>query len=425
VDHPPETVSTILESRGDAGAVATRRDLLSFSPIALGSEPAAHPASADRKWFLLMAHDRAPIDTPIRHLTVFLSVVTSVVAVTAGVLGVLVGHYLTRPVAILRRATREVAADLSKLVEVTTGDEIEGLANDFNVMIEQLREAQNRLSAWNAELEREVARKTDDLHKLQGGLARAEKLASIGQMTASVMHEIGNPLAAIKTRIQVAEEEENPVEHFQSLLADILDEVNRLTVFLRSFCHLSRLREPRMEITSSEAVVQGVITLISPELRRQGVTLRVESAADAPSIFGDPDQLRQLLINLLLNAAESSSSGTEILVTVGPPTSHAANRVLEGACIEVLDHGAGMSEEVVKSIWDPFFTTRADGTGLGLAICRQIVEDHRGTIRVQSQPDEGTLVTVTFPDAVAERLSSARTREDHASESANDSNPKP
>ncbi len=404
-DHPNETVSAILESRDGSKTVENRHGLLSFSPIGL-TAGTGQPATTERRWFLLMSHDRASIDTPIRHLTVFLSVITAVVAAIAGVLGALVGHYLTRPVSILRRATREVAADLSKHVEVTTGDEIEGLANDFNVMIEQLREAQERLSAWNGELEREVARKTDDLHRLQGGLAKAEKLASIGQMTASVMHEIGNPLAAIKTRIQVAEEERNPAEEFEPLLADIIDEVDRLTVFLRSFSQMARLGEPRMEMISSESVVQGVITLIGPELRRRGVALRVESPPQAPSIFGDPHQLRQLLINLLLNAAEASSPGTEILVTVGLRPFHSAGRGLEGACLEVLDHGAGMSEEAVKRIWDPFFTTRADGTGLGLAICRQIVEDHRGTIWVQSEPHEGTLVTVNFPDPVAERLGS-------------------
>ena len=395
----PEVVSGILENRQQVQTLEGQRDILSFARIPLKDPGKESVVTESEQWTLLLSHPRAPIDAPIEQLTVFLSIVTAVVAAIAGGLGLLVAHYLTRPVAILRRATREIAADLTKRVHIQTGDEIEQLANDFNLMTQRLREAQDRLAAWNAELEHEVARKTGELHQLQGGLARAEKLASIGQMTASVMHEIGNPLAAIKTQIQVTEEDEDLCNSSRAVFSDIVSEVDRLTVFLRSCSRLYRLREPRMEDVSPDSVVQGVITLITPELRRRGVVLQVHSAPETPTIHGDPDQLRQLLINLLLNAAEASKDGGTIVVKVGRRnTTSDSAIVVASAEIEVSDEGEGMSPQIVSKIWAPFFTTKDEGTGLGLAICRQIVEDHAGTIRIASQLGEGTVVTILLPE---------------------------
>lgn len=391
-DYSPREASIILGSYDRRKTIETLEALVSFAAVRYLAE-APH-----RHWTLMISQPRAPINAPIRHLTVFLSVVMVLVIAVAGLLGILVAHYLARPVAILRQATREIAAgDLSKHVEVTTGDEIQGLAIDFNVMTERLHEAQEHLSAWNVELEREVARQTEELQRLQSGLARTDKLASIGQMTAGVMHEVGNPLAAIKTKIQVAEEEADLCADCRSVLSEIIREVDRLSAFLRSFSRLARLRSPQMGNLSLGELVQSVTALVTEELQRKGVSLRVETAEEVPTIRGDADQLRQLLINLVLNAAEASPDGGEILVRVRRLDPFQKIEPAGGVNIDVVDHGLGMSQEIIAKIWDPFFTTKAEGTGLGLAICRQIVQDHGGAIQVRSKPGEGTVVSLTFP----------------------------
>lgn len=391
-DYGPQEMTAILDNNG---TVETAGAIVSFAPILLA------PEGSDRRWILIISQPSAPIDLPIRQLTLFLSVGVVLVVAVAGVLGVLVAHYLAHPVAALRQATREIASgDLSKRVEITTGDEIEELAVDFNAMTRRLYTAQERLSAWNVELEREVRQQTDELHRLQSGLARADKLASVGQITAGVMHEIGNPLAAIKTKIQVAEEEGRLCDNCQALLSEILTEVDRLATFLRSFSRLARLRQPQMQEVSLAEVVQGITALVAPQLEIRGISLSVESKADVPTIRADPDQLRQLLINLILNAAEASPDGGEILMKV--------HRMDSSAKIEIVDHGVGMPPEVFQSIWNPFFTTKPDGTGLGLGICRQIVQDHKGTIQVRSKTGEGTIVTLTFPKEGADALQSFR-----------------
>lgn len=369
----------------------------------LASAPIAFDAGASaQSWILIVAHPRAPLEAPLRALTIPFFAVMSVYVVLlvaiAGGIGYIMADYLTRPVESLRRATQEIAAgNLTKRVELSTGDEIESLAQDFNVMTERLREAREQLSAWNAELSREVARQTEHLRHLQTGIARTDKLATIGQMTAGIMHEIGNPLAAIKTKIQVAEEEGEPDTR---LLAEILDEVNRLALFLRSFSRLARLNESQFGDVRVAQAVEGVMTLVKPELERRGIELKVESAADDAAIRGDANQLRQLLINLILNAADASPRGSAILIKISSGR--------EGVCIEVIDHGAGMTAEVIEKIWYPFFTTKPEGTGLGLAICRQIVQDHNGKIEVKSEPGRGTTVAMTFNHRGTENRESAQ-----------------
>lgn len=392
-DYPPEHVAALRQKPGARPALKTAEAMIFSAPITLQGDNGA------QTWTLLISYPRAPIEQPIRHLTWVLGVVTALIATLAGLLGVFIAHYLARPVASLRRATRDIAAgDLSKRVEITTADEIEALAADFNTMTERLSEAQARLSQWNVELEREVARQTDKVRQLQTGLARADKLASIGQITAGVMHEIGNPLAAIKTKIQVAEEAGALDAAQQELLNEILVEVNRLTVFLRSFSRLARLRDhPAKAEVSLAEVADSVLALLVPDLKRRRVTLHLHCDPAVPKVRGDIEQLRHLLMNLILNAADASPSGGEIVVRVQPDPGEAAAGRPTQARLQVVDHGTGVSPDLLEKIWHPFFTTKPEGTGLGLAISRQIVQEHGGRIQMRSAPGRGTEVAVVFP----------------------------
>ena len=392
-DFEPEVVSAILGERDAGSVLETAGRWFSFAPINVVGDP------GERQWVLLTAYSQVPLDAPVRQLTIFLSVLLALVVTVAGFLGVFVGSYLARPVSRLRAATREIAGgDLTRHVDVTTGDELEGLAKDFNAMTDQLRGAQERLSRWNEELEHEVAHQTERLHQLQTSLARADKMASIGQITAGVMHEVGNPLAAIKTKIQVAQEEDALGADCRSLLDEILEEVNRLAQFLRTFSKTGRRSEPQMTEVVLDDVVQSVSALVGPELRQRVLQLAVSERSERAVIRGDAEQLRQLLINLILNAADASSSGAEIIIRVGVTEARSgAPGADDIATIEVVDHGEGIPEEHMDKIWDPFFTTRSDGTGLGLAICRQIIVDHGGTVEVRTIPGSGTSIFIAFP----------------------------
>ena len=392
-DFASDRATTILRHREETGTLEEAGSLFAFTSIRFA------PQAPDRVWTLLVSHSADTIRPAIRHVTISLLVLVGIVVAVSATLGILVAHYLARPVEILRQATRSLAAgQLSERVRITTGDEIEGLANDFNTMAEQLSQAQERLAAWNQELEREVAQQTARLHGLQRGFARADKLASIGQMTAGVMHEVGNPLAAMKTQIQVAEEEGGLCEACEGLLSDLLNEVNRLAKFLHSFSRLARTPAPDLQIVSLAEIVEGVVTLISPELERRGIDLHVYEGPEAARILGDPDRMRHLLINLVLNAADASEGGGDVEVRLkvedGDPAEVGSTRRV---VVEVVDQGVGMPPEVASRIWDPFFTTKEKGTGLGLPICREIIRDHGGDVEVESRPGSGTVISVSLP----------------------------
>jgi len=397
-DFSPDQTAAILRQREGTGTMEEAGSLFAFTSIHFA------PQAPHRAWTLLVSHSAEKIRPAIRHVTFSLLMLVGMVIAAGATLGVLIASYLARPVEILRRATRAVTAgELSQRVTITTADEIEGLANDFNTMAEQLSHAQDQLAAWNEELEREVAQQTERLRGLQSGVARADKLASIGQMTAGVMHEVGNPLAAMKTRIQVAEEEGGLCQDCQDLLKDLLDEVNRLAKFLRSFSRLARLPTPVLSTVSLSEIVDGVVTLTSAELEHRGIQLHVCEGPEVATIRGDPDRLRHLLINLVLNAADASEGGGRVEVRL-----HIEDRDVEDrtsaevgrqrcVVVDVVDHGVGIAPDVISKIWDPFFTTKQKGTGLGLSICREIVSDHGGWVEVESRPGGGTTISVSLP----------------------------
>lgn len=222
-------------------------------------------------------------------------------------------------------------------------------ALEFNTMTQELAAARGRLAGFNDELAREVKERTDELRRLNAGLARVDKLASMGQVAAAVMHELGNPLAAIKTRVQLELEQVHQGTYRATLLA-VLDEVDRLTRFLRTFGRLGRAAEPRVTVLSLAEVLQSVETLLGPSQASLQVAVRFELEPGLRAVAGDSDQLRQLLLNLVLNAIEASAGGQVVTVRA------CANA---GAVeLEVEDRGRGMPPEVLARAGEPFFTTR-------------------------------------------------------------------
>lgn len=366
-DHGPERAEAIMANRpGDPPRlIETAERFLASSTVPLVD------GAAERRWTTILAYRRAPVEAPVREATLLLSVVLFVVVAVAGALAATVAHV-------------------------------------FHGMTSRLEEAQERLSAWNAELEMEVTRKTAALQDLQAGLSRADKLSSIGQMTAGVLHEIGNPLAAIKAKIQVAEEEAAVCEKCAPLLDDVIGEVDRLATFLRSFARLSRMPEPRLEDVDLAAVVASVAALVTPELKRRGIALDADGGGDGvPTLRADPNQLRQLLVNLVLNAAESHPKSGVVRVRVRAVPARGGEPAR--AAVEVADDGVGIPEANREKIFEPFFTTKSDGSGLGLAICRRIAADHGGSIAVSSSAGEGTVITVLLPVPAAAAKASPRT----------------
>ena len=224
---------------------------------------------------------------------------------------------------------------------------------------------------------------------MQAQLLRAEHLAEIGQLAASLAHEIKNPLAGISGAIQIIGSAMDPQDPHRDIVREILLQIGRLDYIVRDLLLYARPSRPVLREIRLDVVLQRVLVLLREEPGMRRVQVDHESAVGWTICSADEGQLEQLLINLILNAAHASEPGGRIRITT--ESSEDLTKLV------VSDAGHGMKPEVLARALEPFFTTKAKGTGLGLAICRRIVEAHGGTMRLESGVGVGTTVFIELP----------------------------
>ncbi len=246
------------------------------------------------------------------------------------------------------------------------------------LMLESYRESH---TAEVRQIEREA---------LEDKLREAEQLAQVGQLAASLAHEIKNPLAGISGAIQVIRAGLKPSDAHYPVLGEVLRQINRLDRSVKDLLVYARPRPPQYQRCDLSRAVERVLTLLRKEPEFERVKFEYSVARHCPPIAADENQLEQLLVNLLMNAAQASAPGGLVRLTaVGDA---------DGVQLVVQDHGCGMTPEVLRRALEPFFTTKARGTGLGLPICRKIAEAHGGRLSLRSTPGVGTEVTVELPE---------------------------
>jgi len=233
-------------------------------------------------------------------------------------------------------------------------------------------------------------------------MVRAEQLASLGEVAAGLTHEIKNPIAGVIAALDLLRSEADAGEI--ELLDQMLSELRRVTSTVDSLLRLARPRPPQRSKVDLKRVVREVASLFNARLRRQGVTLDVAIDDDVPALSLDSGLMVQLLVNLLTNSMQATDRGGKIGVTLRcADRSVCATRVAQTLLsvpveLSVSDSGRGIEPAALEHIFVPFYTTKEEGTGLGLAICRQIVEQHGGTIEVQSEVGRGTTIVVRLPE---------------------------
>jgi signal transduction histidine kinase len=221
---------------------------------------------------------------------------------------------------------------------------------------------------------------------MQARLREAEQLAQIGQLAASLAHEIKNPLAGISGAIQVIRASLKESDPHWPVLGEVLRQISRLDRSVKDLLVYARPKPPQYQRCDLRRAMERVLTLLRKEPEFERVRFEHRIPAGVPPIAADEHQLEQLLMNLLLNAAQASPPGGVVRLL----TAAQDGRVR----VVVEDRGCGMTLEVARRALEPFFTTKARGTGLGLPICQKIVEAHGGTLSIHSVPGEGTEVTV-------------------------------
>jgi len=242
---------------------------------------------------------------------------------------------------------------------------------------------------WNKSLSRQVELKTEELLESQERLLRSERFAAVGEAAAYVSHEIKNPLMVIGGMASQVERRlpEDPAA--QEKLRIIQTEVKRLESFLGELRDFLRPAQPCRQEIDLNRVIQEVEALVGDAIAEKGVTLEDRLDQNLPPIEADPNQIKQVLLNLVKNAVEATEGKGKILVSSGARDAQ--------VWFAVQDTGKGMPEDVLEKIFHPFYTTKDKGTGLGLAVINKIVTDHHGTITVDSVAGRGSTFTVRLP----------------------------
>ena len=243
-----------------------------------------------------------------------------------------------------------------------------------------------------ADLERTTRRLSEVYQQLQDNfdrLKRTERLFALGQLSAGLAHEIRNPLASVAGAAGILRR--NP--HLEPKDAECVDiiskECQRLNRLVSNFLDFAKPRTPRYQTVDLAATLDSVLDLARHAIDKQPITLRREVPAQLPAVECDPELLRQVILNLVINAIQSMPEGGEVLVLAMPRH----ERVL----IQVKDEGCGINSEDRDRIFDPFFTTKENGSGLGLSVAHQIVEQHGGLLTAETNADRGMTFSLLLP----------------------------
>jgi two-component system NtrC family sensor kinase len=300
---------------------------------------------------------------------------------------------ITRPIQELALATNKVAeGELTHRVKIKSHDEIGQLADSFNRMTVELQKATERYLTLMRTLEEKVKEKTAELEKAQDQLIRTEKLSSLGKLAAGIAHEINNPLTSILLNSCVISEKLGDKSSLKENLKLIIDETARCGSIVKGLLEFSRQTAPVKEPTNINEVIEKTLLLFESQLLVNHVRVEKNLDMNLPRIMIDSNKIKQVLTNLILNAIEAMSKGG--ILTINSMLSPDKNHVL----LQFTDTGQGIPKEHLSKIFDPFFTTKGTkGTGLGLSLTYGIVQQHEGTIDVQSEPEKGTTMIVNLP----------------------------
>jgi len=335
--------------------------------------------------------ERPYVDNRWRNLMVFLGITLLGVGL-GSFFAIMMARRISRPIRAMAVAAQRVAqGDYTQKVEANTHDEIEYLAESFNRMTRELTRATQELREWAENLETKVEQRTSELKAMQGHLIQTEKLAAIGKLAAGVAHEINNPLTGVLTNSSLLLEDVPKGNPMREELQVIVDETLRCRKIVKGLLDFARQTKPQKQIVDMNGVVEDVLNLVRNQASFRDIAIETELDPKLPPVMADRDQMRQVVLNIVLNAAEAMPAGGSLrVVSRREPAAGQAE-------ITIADTGPGIPDEIKNKLFEPFFTTKKSGTGLGLAIAYGIMERHKGTITVESRRGKGTVIGLRLP----------------------------
>jgi signal transduction histidine kinase len=235
----------------------------------------------------------------------------------------------------------------------------------------------------------QLAKANRDLQDSFEQIKRADRLSAVGQLSASLAHEIRNPLASIDGAANLIESSQTSEEMRRGSLAIIRKEIQRLNRLLTNLLDFARPRKPEFQPAEPRRLFDAIVNLADHSARQKGITIRKDVPPSVPPFECDPEQMKQVILNLAINAVQAMAAPGEIVLS--------ARQNGSSVTISVRDQGHGIPEEDIDKIFNPFYTTKDAGTGLGLSVVHQIVNQHGGTVRAERNPDRGMTFSLEVP----------------------------
>ncbi len=254
------------------------------------------------------------------------------------------------------------------------------------------KRVENQLQTINCVLERRVEQRTRELQETQLHYLHAEKLSAIGKLSASIAHEFNNPLQGIMAVLKGLKKRASMEEEDRELLEAAIDESDRIKKLIRSLQDFNRPSSYRKVLMDVQKSIESLLLLNKSDFKNKRISVQIDHAERLPLIMAIPDQIKQVVLNLLSNAADAcQQSGGVLTVSTWQENDRVA--------IAIKDTGIGIQPGQMELLFQPFYTTKPEvkGTGLGLSVCHGIVKNHQGEIRVESQPQKGATFTVFLP----------------------------
>jgi two-component system NtrC family sensor kinase len=406
----PVLVSDAARRSRIARTPAGHRTLSIVTPILNGrscSQAAchAHPANQRVLGVLDVGLSLNDVDAEVADMKFRASLVSAIEIILIGAfIFAFTRRFVATPVRKLAEAAKSIAAmELDRPIPLQHGTvELDQLAESFNKMRAKLHAAMEVNAQFTENLEAKVAERTEQLKAAQQKLMQSDRLASLGQLAASVAHEINNPVSGVLNLAMLMQRVLNDdgippgrIPEFRRYLEQVISETTRVGRIVSDLLSFSRRSKPQRTPADLNRIVRSTMSLVAHKLRLANVEVVLDLDESLPPLACDSSQMQQVVVNLVLNGAEATQAKGGGRISVKTAMSPDKNSVV----LTVSDTGEGIQPENLSKIFDPFFTTKPEGkgVGLGLAVLYGIVEAHGGEIEVKSRVGEGTTFIITMP----------------------------
>ncbi len=313
---------------------------------------------------------------------------------------VFIWKFVNVPLKKLTAGTMEITkGNLDLTIDIKSKDEIGILADSFNKMTKKLKQAHEELVNWAKTLEEKVNEKTAELQRAHAYMLQIEKMASLGKLSATVAHELNNPLEGVltyakllKRKIQNGALENEGKKEILDTLSIIIDEISRCGNIVKNLLLFSKQKLGEFKEEDICQIIKRSVALIAHHLEMNNIKLQLELPEKPVFMVCDSQQIEQMLLAMEINAIEAMPEGGNLKIELKEINDDKIQ-------IKISDTGVGIPDDILPHIFEPFFTTKKEGkgTGLGLAVVYGIVERHNGNISVESKVNSGTTFTVTLP----------------------------